>query len=191
MDFRGVAAMMREEDRPFWTFGGPRAISEYLDAIAGGSGNPLSYLAERQRLSGVSEGSAVCHDHRLLMEVVPLAACVDQLEPKGLCFAENVMRRAIQLETSVECSPRHPDFSGLAMVEGGVVTGGGNVRATRFREHEGAFRGAQARASVPGTADGTAWAGAWATTTAGTPPRSPRRAPLLATTAAVPGAGRS
>lgn len=135
MDCRDAVSMMREDDRPHSTFDGPRAAAEYLDAIVAGCGNPSSYHAEWQRLSGVSESSAVCHDHRLLVEVVRAAACVDQLDLKGLCFAESLIRRAIQLETAVERNPRHPDFSGLAVVEGGVTTGRGNVRVPRFREH--------------------------------------------------------
>lgn len=83
VDFRDAVSMMREEERPHWTFDGPRAASEYLDAIVSGCGNPSTFHAEWQRLSGVSEGSAVCHDHRLLMEVIRAVACVDQLDLKG------------------------------------------------------------------------------------------------------------
>lgn len=87
--------MMREEDCPFWTFDGLRAAAEYLDAIVAGSGNPGSCCAEWQRLSVVSEGSAVCRGRRLLMEVLRATAFVDQLDLKGLCFAESLIRRAI------------------------------------------------------------------------------------------------
>lgn len=110
---------------------GIRRPSRDLDAINAGS----SYHTEWQRLGGVAEGSAVCHDHRLLMEVIRAAACVDQLDLKGLCFAEHIVRRAIQLETAVERTLRHPDFSGLAVVEGGVATGRGNVRVPKIWEH--------------------------------------------------------
>lgn len=65
-----------------WTFDG--AVAEHLDAIVAGSGPPCSYHAEWQRLSGMSEGSALYHDHRLLMEVMRTAACDDQLDPKSL-----------------------------------------------------------------------------------------------------------
>lgn len=135
-DVRLAVAMMREEDRPHWTFDRPRAGAEYLDAIVAGSGNSSSYHVEWQRLCGVSGGSAVFHDHRLILEVIRAAACVGQLDLNGPSFAKSVVRRAVHLGTAVEHNPRHPDFSGLAVVEGGAATGRGNVRVPpRFREH--------------------------------------------------------
>lgn len=126
--FRDAISMMREAERPHWALDGPRAAAE-------GCGNPSSYHAEWHRLSGMSEGSAVCHQRRLRMEIIHVAACVDHLDLQGFCFAQNVVRRAIQHETAVELNSRHPDSSGFAVVQGGVTTSRGSVRVPRFREH--------------------------------------------------------
>ena len=135
VSFRDAVRMMKEEPQDHWTFDGPRATSELLAAIVEGAGNPVSYHAEWVRLSGVNEASSVCHDHRHLMETIRLGACVDQLDLTNLGSFENIIRRLIQIETAVERCPKHPDFSGLSVVEGGVSTGRGAARMPRFREH--------------------------------------------------------
>ena len=132
--FRDTINMMKAEKRDDWTFDGPIAGPEFLTAIMQGAGNPVSYHAEWVRLSGVAEGSAVCHDHRHLMECLRLGACVDQLDLMNLALGENIVRRIIQIETAVERNPRHPD-TGLGVVEGGVATDKGAARVPKFREH--------------------------------------------------------
>lgn len=133
--FRDAVNMMKADAHDEWTFDGPIACPEFLTAIMQGAGNPVSYHAEWVRLSGVAEGSAVCHDHRHLMECLRLGACVDQLDIMNLALGENIVRRIIQIETAVERNPRHPDFTGLGVVEGGVTTDKGAARVPKFREH--------------------------------------------------------
>jgi hypothetical protein len=133
--FRDAVNMMKADTHDEWTFDGPIACPEFLAAVVQGAGNPVSYHSEWVRLSGVAEGSAVCHDHRHLMECLRLGACVDQLDLMNLALTENIVRRIIQIETAVERNPRHPDFTGLGVVEGGVTTDKGAARVPKFREH--------------------------------------------------------
>ena len=93
--FRDAINMMKAEKHDDWTFDGPIAGPEFLTAIMQGVGNPVSYHAEWVRLSGVAEGSAVCHDHRHLMECLRLGACVDQLDLMNPALGENIVRRII------------------------------------------------------------------------------------------------
>eukprot|EP00974_Lingulodinium_polyedra_P032958 3170794-Lingulodinium_polyedra.AAC.1 len=48
---------------------------------------------------------------------------------------ENLIRRVVQIEVAVERNPKHPDFSGLGIIEGGVTTEQGAARVPKFREH--------------------------------------------------------
>lgn len=128
VDFRDAVSMMREEDRPHWTFGGPRAASEYPDAIVADS----TYHAEPQRGLGGWRGlrrPPPPHGGapgRGVRRPAPLEGAVPRRErlPSGDPARDS--RRA---------QPRHPDFSGLVVVEGGVTTGRGNIRVPRCREH--------------------------------------------------------
>lgn len=73
----------------------------------------------------------MCHDERLLMEVTRSDVCVDQLDLRGLCLTESVIRRATEFERAVERNPHHPDFSGPAVMEGGVTTERANMHVCR------------------------------------------------------------
>ena len=41
----------------------------------------------------------------------------------------------MSLEIAGERNPRHPDYAGLDIVEGGVISGRGSARVASFREH--------------------------------------------------------
>ena len=131
----GVNAMQPEAKQPDWRFDGPRAAREFLELVRDGPQNLVSYHSEWIRLSGVHEGGAQAHEHRSLCETIRLAVCVDHLDCTNLACMEHVVRRSVALELAVERNPRHPDYSGLDIVEGGVVTSKGAVRMATFREH--------------------------------------------------------
>ena len=130
-----VNAMRPEPTQPRWKFDGPRACAEFLEQIRDGSGNFTSYHSEWIRLSGVNEGGAQAHEHRALCECLRLASCQDMLDLTNCAWAEHLVRRLISLEIAVERNPRHPNYAGLDIVEGGVISGRGSARVASFREH--------------------------------------------------------
>eukprot|EP00973_Karenia_brevis_P022543 3102398-Karenia_brevis.AAC.1 len=120
--------MKPEETPSIWKFDGPRAAAETLSQIASGAGNLTSYHSEWVRLSGVSEGGAQAHEHRVICETLRMAVMLDRLDLTNLAWAEHLIRRLIALEIAVDRDPRRPDFSGLDLVEGGVTSSSGAVR---------------------------------------------------------------
>ena len=49
-------------------------------------------------------------------------------------MAENMIRRMLQIETAVERCPSRPDFTGLDVVDGNMITELGAVRVPKFRK---------------------------------------------------------
>lgn len=136
LEFRAAVSAMQPEAEPGpWYFDGPRAAAEFLTQVREGAGSVTSYHAEWIRLSGVHEGGAQAHKHRSLCELVRLACCVDMLDCTNLACMEHAIRRLVALELAVERNPRHPDYSGLDAVEGGVVSSRGAAKMAVFREH--------------------------------------------------------
>ncbi|CAK0828914.1 unnamed protein product [Prorocentrum cordatum] len=110
---------------------GPRAMGEFFSSVATGSGNLASYQAELERLSGVFAGGARNHEHRILLESIRRAICLDQLNAKNLHCMGAAARRIIQIEMAAQRNPRHPDFSGLDDVVAEHI-----LKQTRLREEE-------------------------------------------------------
>ena len=74
---------------------------EFLNSVAEGLGNLISYHAEWIRLSGVSESAAVTHSHKNLMEILKLMHYRDQLDISALAAGEFIVRWAVQLEVPI------------------------------------------------------------------------------------------
>ena len=122
-----------EVERPEWSFDGSRVAREWLSGISRGPGNMVSYHAEWTRLSGVSEGSAQCHEHRQICEYFRQGIFDDLLDVQNLSSFESLARRVVQLEMAVEKNPKHPDFSGLGVLVDGTVSSSGAVRVPKFQ----------------------------------------------------------
>ena len=74
---------------------GPPVAKEFLNSVAEGPGNLISYHAEWIRLSGVSESAAVTHSHKNLMEILRLMHYRDQLDISALAAGEFIVRWAV------------------------------------------------------------------------------------------------
>ena len=91
---------------------------EFVTSLVEGPGNWVTYQSEWARNSGVSEGSAVSHAHRVACEVMRLAIEVDQLNVSSLACFEQLLRKCTQDEMAVDRNPKHADYSGLSIAFG-------------------------------------------------------------------------
>ena len=128
-----AAAMLRETPMGDWEFEGPRVVKEFVRNVAAGPGNGVSYHSEWVRLTGVSQNSSFCHEHRFLVEAFRLGLELDQLDLSNLAMCEQLGRRLVQLEMAVARSPHSPDFAGLSVLTDGSVTHIGAARVPQFR----------------------------------------------------------
>ena len=115
---------------PDWErlFDGPDLCTEYLGSIQQ-SGSFVAYSADWIRSSGVAEGSAAAHEHRGLVETLPLLVEAVRLHAPNIMYAEQLCRRLSQIEIAVERNPLRPDYSGSAEAMGGATESG--AAATR------------------------------------------------------------
>ena len=116
-----------------WDSDGPRVVRELVRNVASGPGNGISYHSEWVRLTGVSQNSSFCHEHRFLVEAFRLGLELDQLDLSNLAMCEQLGRRLVQLEMAVARSPHSPDFAGLSVLTDGSVTNFGAARVPQFR----------------------------------------------------------
>ncbi|CAK0874268.1 unnamed protein product [Prorocentrum cordatum] len=135
VDFRDAVEMMEQVELADSPDIGPRAMGEYLTRVAVGTGNLTAYQAEWPRLSGVFAGEAQNHEHRVLLEIIRRAICLDQLNVKNLHCMEAAVRRAMQIEMVVARHPRHPDFSGLEDIISGPTQSSGSASVPKYLEH--------------------------------------------------------
>ena len=136
LDLNDSLALMAEvtmEDFPLSTE--VRAAKEFLTAVNEGPGNLQRYHTEWQRLSGISDGSSVCHAHRIICEVLRLMHSYDQLNIANLASGEQLVRWIVQLETATERNFRSPDFTGLDLILGGTISAEGKALTQKFTEH--------------------------------------------------------
>ena len=100
----------------------------------------LEYHHDWVRNSAVAEKSALCREHKFLLEVLRMLIEYDQIDPTCLGGVELLVRRIYQLEIAVDRNPKHPEFDGLeALVETSTKsTGSANVpsMAKWFSEHQ-------------------------------------------------------
>ena len=73
----------------------------------------LEYHHDWVRNSNVPEKSAVCREHKFLLEVLRMLIEYDQIDPTCLGGVELLVRRIYQLEIAVDRNPKHPEFDGL------------------------------------------------------------------------------
>ncbi|CAK0903455.1 unnamed protein product, partial [Prorocentrum cordatum] len=130
--FSEAVALMRDMEQASALSFGVRSAKEPLDSAASGPGNMVSYQAERERLSGVGEGSAVNHVRRNLCEVIWPMHSWDQVDHSMLSSAEFIARWMAQTETAVERNPRHPDYSGLGVATSAPVNAAGRAPTSKF-----------------------------------------------------------
>lgn len=130
--FSGFVSGLVALEQKSWKFEGPRVCEEWLRAIGDGAGNLVSYHAEWVRLSGVSESSAQCHEHKQICEILRLGIHTDGLQVCNLAAFEQLSRRMVQLELAVAKNPRHPDFTGLHVLVDGAADSSGAARAPKF-----------------------------------------------------------
>ena len=134
LDLSEAVALFKESVMDDFPLAGVRGFKELHDAIANAGISWTQYHSEWVTLSGVAEGSAVCHTHRVLAEVFRLMHSWDQLDGSNLASGEQLARWMIQTETAVERNPRHPDFSGLDIVIGAPVSREGKAETRKFSE---------------------------------------------------------
>ena len=63
--------------------------------------------------SGVYQFGAAAHEHHVIIECLRKAMEIDQIDISNLSFAEDLVRRVIQIEVAVSRNPAQPDYSGL------------------------------------------------------------------------------
>ena len=127
---KATATVVKHDD---WKLPGPLAASDWLAAIAAGPNNLSVYHTEWLRLSGVSSGSAVAHEHRHHVETLRLLKA-DSFNLLSVKAVEHIVRRTIQLERAVARCPQQPDFTGLDLITNTGVDAKGAARSTAFDE---------------------------------------------------------
>lgn len=136
LDLNDSLVLMKEvimDDFPLSTE--VRAAKEFLTAVSDGPGNLQRYHTEWQRLSGIADGSSVCHAHRIICETLRLMHSYDQLNIANLASGEQLIRWLVQLETATERNFRAPDFTGLDLILGGTISAEGKATTQKFTEH--------------------------------------------------------
>eukprot|EP00438_Fugacium_kawagutii_P013877 Skav219716 [mRNA] locus=scaffold301:31513:32607:+ [translate_table: standard] len=136
LDLNDSLTLMKEttlDDFPLST--DVRAAKEFLTAVNDGPGNLQRYHTEWQRLSGIADGSSVCHAHRIICETLRLMHSYDQLNIANLASGEQLVRWLVQLETATERNFRSPDFTGLDLILGGAISAEGKALTQKFTEH--------------------------------------------------------
>lgn len=132
LDFKTALTLMKESKMEDWPLQGPRVTLEYLRSIRSGPGDLPTYHLTWMKSSGVNQHSMICHDHRVLCNVLRAALEIDQLDIANSLAFELICRRLVQLETATARSPLNPDFSGLEMVLEDQVGPGGEAVTTTF-----------------------------------------------------------
>ena len=111
---------------------GPRAVREFLEAVASASGNFVSYHGEWVRLSGVSMHSPAVFSHRHDLEVLRLAVHTDGLHVANLACIEQTVRHLLQTEKAVARNPAAPDYGGLGVITDGTISAKGAAVTSTF-----------------------------------------------------------
>ena len=99
---------MRESAFSDWGFSGPIAVKEYLGSIHESGTDIGNYHLQWVKNSNVNQHSAVCHEHRNLVESLRLGITKDQIDPSNLMMCELMVRRLVQLEVSLTRNPNNP-----------------------------------------------------------------------------------
>ena len=139
--FLVALSMLHELTASFWPIDGPRTVKEFLLALRGAGYNGLiEYHHDWVRNSSVAEKSAVCREHKFLLDLFRMLMEYDQVDPSSLAGVELLTRRIYQIEIAVDRNPRQPDFEGLdALVETSTKSSGSvNVpsMAKWFSQHQ-------------------------------------------------------
>ena len=124
-----------------WPVDGPRCVKDFVERMrTAGYLGFFAYHCDWVRNSGVGDKSAVCREHRLLLELLRLMLEVDQLDVSSLVSAEVLVRRIFQIEIAVERNAKSPDFSGLDAIIESVSRSSGGVEIPAlskwFSEHQ-------------------------------------------------------
>jgi hypothetical protein len=131
---REVVGELSEEKMADWPHLGPRAALEFITAVSESAESWTLYHSEWERASGISTGSTLCHEHRILCDAMRLFCSLDQLNAPNIAGIELLIRRLIQIEMAVDRSARAPDFTGLATVLAGPTTESGSAVTKNFTE---------------------------------------------------------
>jgi hypothetical protein len=120
---------------------GPRVVREFFVALRSSGFSGLSdYHHEWVRNSGIGEKSAICREHKFLLELLRHMFEIDQLDVSSLASAELVVRRIFQIELATKRNPKQPDFAGLDIIlETNIDSSGGVVLPGMqkwFTEHQ-------------------------------------------------------
>ena len=125
LPFKDGFPLMCESVFTDWGFSGPRAVKEYLGSIHESGTDIGNYHLQWAKNSGVNQHSAVCHEHRNLVESLRLGITKDQIDPSNLMMCELMVRRLVQLEVAVTRNPNNPDYSGLEVLLENPLSEGG------------------------------------------------------------------
>ena len=134
LDLTTAVSLMKGGEEEDFPVTGTRAAFELHDAVAQGAGNFTSYHSEWVRLSGVSRKSSAAFIHQCLCEMLRLAHHYDQVDSSALASLEHATRWLIQVELAVDCSPQQPNYEGLDIMSGAVVSADGRATAHKFVE---------------------------------------------------------
>ena len=132
LDFRTALTLVKESKMEDWPLQGPRVTLEFLKAVRSGPGDLATYHLTWSKASGVNQHSMICHDHRILCNMLRAAIETDQLDVTNALSMEILCRRIVQLETATARSPLNPDFSGLELVLEDPVGQGGEAVTASF-----------------------------------------------------------
>jgi hypothetical protein len=126
---------------------GPRVVREFFVALRSSGFSGLSdYHQDWVRNSGIAEKSAICREHKFLLELLRHMFEIDQLDVSSLASAELAVRRIFQIELATKRNPKQPDFAGLDIIlETNIDSSGGVVLPGMqkwFTEHQAKEAGA-------------------------------------------------
>ena len=122
--------MLRETKFANWLYTGQRAVLELLEAVRTGVGSLSAYHLQWVTRSGVYQYGSASHEHKILIEVIRKAFEIDQIDVSNLTFAEDIIRRLIQIEVAVARSLAQLDFTGLDELLEAPVDASGRASAT-------------------------------------------------------------
>ena len=93
--------------------------------------------------SGVSPTSAVCIEHRALLQILGLLVSFDQLDVMNVAGVEMLSRRILII--AVRKSPKTPDFSGLDSMLSHMFDESGGIIASKYDQWVAEEQRAQAQ----------------------------------------------
>ena len=131
-------SMLREVDHtkdPSWPHRGPSAGLEVLQGVRATNKELVAYDEHWARQSGISQDSAVRHEHRTIFHALALFQSIDQIDLPATAGGEMLFRRAIQIQRATKACPSAPNFLGLHMLTAHSMDERGGLAVQNFTQH--------------------------------------------------------